>query len=109
MVWLSFFFFSSRRRHTRFDCDWSSDVCSSDLPPRSPDAPVVCLLFDPTVIFGGHDVSGDPFGGSAFPCMPGGGEIFGCELPAPTVSLATVGTIEPKQMSTSDVEDMETA
>src|SRR6266478_6755529 len=26
-----FFFFSSRRRHTRFDCDWSSDVCSSDL------------------------------------------------------------------------------
>src|SRR5256886_11256645 len=26
-----FFFLSSRRRHTRFDCDWSSDVCSSDL------------------------------------------------------------------------------
>src|SRR2546430_13018934 len=25
------FCFSSRRRHTRFDCDWSSDVCSSDL------------------------------------------------------------------------------
>src|SRR5256886_2876500 len=33
--WDSYFFFSSRRRHTRFDCDWSSDVCSSDLarPP----------------------------------------------------------------------------
>src|SRR5688572_31519942 len=29
-----FFFFSSRRRHTRFDCDWSSDVCSSDLGAR---------------------------------------------------------------------------
>src|SRR5256886_6897452 len=28
---VAFFFFSSRRRHTRFDCDWSSDVCSSDL------------------------------------------------------------------------------
>src|SRR5437588_7170550 len=28
---LSFFFFSSRRRHTRSLCDWSSDVCSSDL------------------------------------------------------------------------------
>src|SRR5690242_21945122 len=26
------FFFSSRRRHTRLTCDWSSDVCSSDLP-----------------------------------------------------------------------------
>src|SRR2546430_10803367 len=33
VLWIgsSFFFFSSRRRHTRFDCDWSSDVCSSDL------------------------------------------------------------------------------
>src|SRR2546430_4782248 len=37
IIWLHyslhffFFFFSSRRRHTRFDCDWSSDVCSSDL------------------------------------------------------------------------------
>src|SRR5262252_8704619 len=29
-----FFFFSSRRRHTRSLCDWSSDVCSSDLPRR---------------------------------------------------------------------------
>src|SRR5260370_39750301 len=29
---LIIFFFSSRRRHTRFKCDWSSDVCSSDLP-----------------------------------------------------------------------------
>src|SRR5438132_8221161 len=29
-----FFFFSSRRRHTRSLCDWSSDVCSSDLPLR---------------------------------------------------------------------------
>src|SRR5438477_6081431 len=27
--WLGFFF-SSRRRHTRLTCDWSSDVCSSD-------------------------------------------------------------------------------
>src|SRR2546430_1944680 len=31
VVSMLFFFFSSRRRHTRFDCDWSSDVCSSDL------------------------------------------------------------------------------
>src|SRR2546430_9853168 len=37
------FFFSSRRRHTRFDCDWSSDVCSSDLNDQNansdPNAP----------------------------------------------------------------------
>src|SRR2546427_2167596 len=31
VIIIFFFFFSSRRRHTRFDCDWSSDVCSSDL------------------------------------------------------------------------------
>src|SRR5260221_4694349 len=36
MLWdrtcaVSLFFFSSRRRHTRSLCDWSSDVCSSDL------------------------------------------------------------------------------
>src|SRR5690242_21953934 len=28
------FFISSRRRHTRLTCDWSSDVCSSDLASR---------------------------------------------------------------------------
>ena len=32
------FFFSSRRRHTSSLCDWSSDVCSSDLPQREMDS-----------------------------------------------------------------------
>src|SRR5690242_11676618 len=31
LYYFFFFFFSSRRRHTRLTCDWSSDVCSSDL------------------------------------------------------------------------------
>src|SRR5438067_6916244 len=31
-ILILFFFFSSRRRHTRSKRDWSSDVCSSDLP-----------------------------------------------------------------------------
>src|SRR6266478_7519401 len=40
-----FFFFSSRRRHTRFDCEWSSDVCSSDLfRPPSPGPSVPRLV-----------------------------------------------------------------
>src|SRR3989475_1344260 len=30
-------FFSNRRRHTIFDCDWSSDVCSSDLDSTTVD------------------------------------------------------------------------
>src|SRR5438034_8755727 len=34
MIITYFFFFSSRRRHTRSLCDWSSDVCSSDLDIR---------------------------------------------------------------------------
>src|SRR5690606_20123247 len=33
-------FLSSRRRHTRFSRDWSSDVCSSDLPEASPGVPL---------------------------------------------------------------------
>src|SRR5215510_15162235 len=34
---LTTFFFSSRRRHTRWPRDWSSDVCSSDLCDRRSD------------------------------------------------------------------------
>src|SRR2546430_7392001 len=44
-----FFFFSSRRRHTRFDCDWSSDVCSSDLVTEGD-----CILSKGTVISARH-------------------------------------------------------
>src|SRR5688572_1560487 len=40
------FFFSSRRRHTRFDCDWSSDVCSSDLKAGPSVAAVAGDLLD---------------------------------------------------------------
>src|SRR2546430_6362793 len=39
-----FFFFSSRRRHTRFDCDWSSDVCSSDLKTPTPLFSRICFI-----------------------------------------------------------------
>src|SRR5690242_20910784 len=43
-----FFFFSSRRRHTRLTCDWSSDVCSSDLfchlQPKAPPPGLVIYL-----------------------------------------------------------------
>src|SRR2546427_3805043 len=39
------FFFSSRRRHTRFDCDWSSDVCSSDLSTSTPSVAAMAPAF----------------------------------------------------------------
>src|SRR5216683_5660252 len=46
MMRFSFFFFSSRRRHTRSDRDWSSDVCSSDLAafPDSPSGPRLAIV-----------------------------------------------------------------
>src|SRR5215204_6345777 len=39
-----FFFFSSRRRHTRSLCDWSSDVCSSDLDRLPPELELAGML-----------------------------------------------------------------
>src|SRR6266571_7148572 len=42
--WIFFFFFSSRRRHTRLTCDWSSDVCSSDLCQGRVREAIVCGL-----------------------------------------------------------------
>src|SRR5437868_7213956 len=45
-VFYYFFFFSSRRRHTRSKRDWSSDVCSSDLPinPGNSGGPLMNVL-----------------------------------------------------------------
>src|SRR5260221_3188132 len=42
------FFFSSRRRHTRSLCDWSSDVCSSDLEHMKAQG----AFYDPTLSVG---------------------------------------------------------
>src|SRR5947209_3996269 len=46
MVTLPAFFFSSRRRHTRYWRDWSSDVCSSDLAERVGDVKELCGVKD---------------------------------------------------------------
>src|SRR6266478_7682261 len=50
-----FFFFSSRRRHTRFDCDWSSDVCSSDLGDKLSEDELLatCIL----LLIAGHETT----------------------------------------------------
>src|SRR5699024_11505585 len=40
-----YFFFSSRRRHTRSKRDWSSDVCSSDLPGKTWEGAISGTLF----------------------------------------------------------------
>src|SRR5437588_6726914 len=46
IVFFVFFFFSSRRRHTRSLCDWSSDVCSSDLSFAALELPGRIRKFD---------------------------------------------------------------
>src|SRR2546422_2737860 len=70
----AFFFFSSRRRHTRCSRDWSSDVCSSDLVlspgPRTPGeagilVPLVQALAGKLPVLGvclGHQAIGEAFG-----------------------------------------------
>src|SRR5262245_46117360 len=59
-LWLFsfFFFFSSRRRHTRCLSDWSSDVCSSDLPrPTGKATRVIYTEYDlPRDVIQPHDV-----------------------------------------------------
>src|SRR5207237_1851985 len=52
----SVLFFSSRRRHTRFKCDWSSDVCSSDLEPLS--GQIVFGEPDDLVLLGARSLQG---------------------------------------------------
>jgi adenosylhomocysteine nucleosidase len=75
------------------------------IPPTDPDGGVVCLPFEPAVFFDERGLSGDSFGGVAVPCTPGGGEILGCELPAP--EALTTGAVPRARIP--DVEDMETA
>src|SRR6201998_2148785 len=61
LVFVLFFFFSSRRRHTRLTCDWSSDVCSSDLPHA--------LANGVTTLIGGG--TGPADGSKGTTCTPG--------------------------------------
>src|SRR2546426_1758451 len=61
-----FFFFSSRRRHTRLQGDWSSDVCSSDLPRQTRlllailAAGAGCAALDRAVVRVSRNAAADP-------------------------------------------------
>src|SRR3712207_1612548 len=80
-----FFFFSSRRRHTRYWRDWSSDVCSSDLQvgPGARRAGLVAVILGRQIAFGADAGADDE-------TLPGADEIVvvgldadrrGAELP----------------------------
>src|SRR2546430_6284689 len=63
------FFFSSRRRHTRFDCDWSSDVCSSDLPGAECGTLASCASWSAPGKSRGGDSATDLAGDSRAACL----------------------------------------
>src|SRR5688500_19786924 len=67
------FFFSSRRRHTRLQGDWSSDVCSSDLKRGSAIAPCAGIV-PATLPRSGNRMSHDPSSATE-PHQPPGPEI----------------------------------
>src|SRR3712207_5815317 len=84
------FVFESRRRHTRYWRDWSSDVCSSDLGTYDADILVVALGADldvgaaPGLAEGGHEFY-----------SVGGAERVGDVLPAFTAGAAVIGILGP--------------
>src|SRR2546422_1713276 len=86
----SFFFFSSRRRHTRCSRDWSSDVCSSDLPP---------LLAAATVLLaachGGRGAADEAQAPAGAQAVVGAGTAVATTQPFPQIVRA-IGTVGPR-------------
>src|SRR5438034_2962701 len=81
-----FFFFSSRRRHTRSLCDWSSDVCSSDLFRKAGLHPVLTPP-DAVAVYGTPETCDKRLARSTHPDMR--------PEPLPGTSGATALTVPP--------------
>ena len=76
--------------------------------PPDPPGPMVCLDHAPKIVAGGEGVSEDPYGGSAFPCIPGLGPVLGCdEALVATPAIAPAATLPAATVP--DATDMETA
>lgn len=69
------------------------------VPPGSATGALVCMPFEPEIAFADLGQTSDPYGGSPVQCVPGGGFVIGCDIPAPAVRAAA---------ATPEVEDMET-
>ncbi len=74
----------------------------------------VCMPQEPVIVVGGAGRSTDPFLGKPFPCRPGGGDVFGCDvLVTAADSVAVRREAMPAAVSADAqvpvVEDMETA
>src|SRR5690242_12548853 len=88
LYFLFFFFFSSRRRHTRLTCDWSSDVCSSDLNKG--------LYGHVLIAAGGRGKSGAPAMTSLAALRTGAGLVTAA---VPQSILPSVAAITPELMT----------
>jgi nucleoside phosphorylase len=75
------------------------------VPSASPDP--VCLPNPPVLVVGGEGESEDPFGGAAFPCHAGSGDIYGCDAEERAVTAAAAGTGADGE--TPLIQDMESA
>src|SRR6266568_8656030 len=98
-----FFCFSSRRRHTRWNCDWSSDVCSSDLfdpriqaarphPGQAASARNLCRLLAGSAIRESHRDCGKVQDAYSLRCIP---QVHGASRDA----LAYVGATWSVEMN----------
>src|SRR5256885_17132618 len=87
------FFFSSRRRHTRLQGDWSSDVCSSDLYDEAYGArPLKRLIQKEVENALARRVLGNEFGDGDASTVDNVDDRLSCERHTPVVSEATAGS-----------------
>ena len=56
----------------------------------------VCMVQAPAIVVGGVGESTDPFGNKPFPCQPGGGDLYGCDI-ASADAIASADRFSPKQ------------
>jgi nucleoside phosphorylase len=77
-------------------------------PLANPDQ-TVCLGFDPQLVVGGTGQSSDPFHGQPFACVPGGNDVFGCDVATGTTASVR-GVVSPSAATDEpEASDMETA
>jgi nucleoside phosphorylase len=84
------------------------------LVPSASEEPV-CLPREPAVVVGGVGQSSDPFHGKPFPCRPGGGDVFGCDVDSVAAGSTAraghhaIGALASADPEAPAVNDMETA
>jgi nucleoside phosphorylase len=79
--------------------------------PNRPSAGEICMPFEPAIVVGGTGQSSDPFGNNPSRCTPGGGDVFGCDIP-PSGAFRDTGVFDAHGLAEPTdpaAVDMETA